>query len=208
MGQRCLYEVLGAERDADDDALKKAYRKQALIWHPGARADVGAPPRAASPPSPHRRQHGADGVASPHDRIRVGNRAPDGGGAGPKASGPSGLEPAPAGARARAAADKNAHRAEEAHARFQEIQNAYEVLSDKHERAWCALLFRCQFVNLTCFQSAARARTATARRRARVDSGAGRRSVGGGRGRGAASAAASGGFGSRGGGARARATHS
>jgi hypothetical protein len=32
--------------------------------------------------------------------------------------------------------DKNAHRAEEAHAAFQEIQNAYEVLSDKHERAW------------------------------------------------------------------------
>jgi DnaJ family protein A protein 5 len=33
-------------------------------------------------------------------------------------------------------ADKNQHRIEEAHAVFQEIQNAYEVLSDKHERAW------------------------------------------------------------------------
>jgi DnaJ family protein A protein 5 len=33
-------------------------------------------------------------------------------------------------------ADKNQHRLEEAHAVFQEIQNAYEVLSDKHERAW------------------------------------------------------------------------
>jgi hypothetical protein len=33
-------------------------------------------------------------------------------------------------------ADKNQHRAEEAHAVFQEIQNAYEVLADKHERAW------------------------------------------------------------------------
>lgn len=35
MSPRCLYEVLGVERDADDDALKKSYRKQALIWHPG-----------------------------------------------------------------------------------------------------------------------------------------------------------------------------
>lgn len=35
-----------------------------------------------------------------------------------------------------AAADKNQHRIDEAHAVFQEIQNAYEVLSDKHERAW------------------------------------------------------------------------
>jgi hypothetical protein len=32
---RCLYEVLGVERDADDDAIKKAYRKMALVWHPG-----------------------------------------------------------------------------------------------------------------------------------------------------------------------------
>lgn len=37
---------------------------------------------------------------------------------------------------AAAAADKNQHRLEEAHAVFQEVQNAYEVLSDKHERAW------------------------------------------------------------------------
>ena len=28
---------------------------------------------------------------------------------------------------------------EEADTRFKEIQNAYEVLSDRHERAWCAL---------------------------------------------------------------------
>lgn len=33
----CLYEILGVDRDADDDALKRAYRKQALIWHPGER---------------------------------------------------------------------------------------------------------------------------------------------------------------------------
>jgi hypothetical protein len=37
---RCLYEILGVERDADDDVLKKAYRKQALIWHPGARRPI------------------------------------------------------------------------------------------------------------------------------------------------------------------------
>lgn len=33
-------------------------------------------------------------------------------------------------------ADKNSHRAEEAAEHFKEVQNAYEVLSDKHERAW------------------------------------------------------------------------
>lgn len=32
--------------------------------------------------------------------------------------------------------DKNLHRPEEAHTRFQEIQNAYAVLSDRAERAW------------------------------------------------------------------------
>lgn len=32
--------------------------------------------------------------------------------------------------------DKNQHRLEEADVRFKELQNAYEVLSDKHERAW------------------------------------------------------------------------
>ena len=31
---RCHYEVLGVDRDADDDAIKKAYRKLALKWHP------------------------------------------------------------------------------------------------------------------------------------------------------------------------------
>lgn len=33
---RCLYEVLGVEKDAEEGALKKAYRLQALRWHPGA----------------------------------------------------------------------------------------------------------------------------------------------------------------------------
>lgn len=35
MPARCLYDVLGVERSGDDDAIKKAYRKQALVWHPG-----------------------------------------------------------------------------------------------------------------------------------------------------------------------------
>ena len=34
------------------------------------------------------------------------------------------------------AADKNMHQPEVAAEKFKEIQNAYEVLSDKHERAW------------------------------------------------------------------------
>jgi DnaJ-class molecular chaperone len=29
------YSILGVARDADDDALKKAYRKLAVKWHPG-----------------------------------------------------------------------------------------------------------------------------------------------------------------------------
>lgn len=33
--QRCLYEVLEVQKEADEDAIKKAYRKQALLWHPG-----------------------------------------------------------------------------------------------------------------------------------------------------------------------------
>lgn len=32
--RQCYYETLGVERDADDDTLKKSYRKLALLWHP------------------------------------------------------------------------------------------------------------------------------------------------------------------------------
>src|SRR5436190_1258052 len=36
--KRDYYEVLGVERDADDDAVKKAYRKLAMQYHPDRNA--------------------------------------------------------------------------------------------------------------------------------------------------------------------------
>ena len=33
---RDFYKLLGIDRDADDRTLKKAYRRAALEWHPGA----------------------------------------------------------------------------------------------------------------------------------------------------------------------------
>ncbi|KAI8060787.1 hypothetical protein BC940DRAFT_350378 [Gongronella butleri] len=62
----CYYDLLTIERQATPDEIKKAYRRQALVWHP----------------------------------------------------------------------DKNADRVDEATERFALIQEAYEVLSDPHERAW------------------------------------------------------------------------
>lgn len=34
--KQCFYEVLDVPRDADTDAIRKAYKKMALRWHPGA----------------------------------------------------------------------------------------------------------------------------------------------------------------------------
>lgn len=31
---KCYYEVLDVDRNADDDTIKKQYRKLALRWHP------------------------------------------------------------------------------------------------------------------------------------------------------------------------------
>ncbi|ORZ02279.1 hypothetical protein BCR43DRAFT_431407 [Syncephalastrum racemosum] len=62
----CYYDLLSVERTATADDIKKAYRRQALVWHP----------------------------------------------------------------------DKNADRVQEATERFAMIQEAYEVLSDPHERSW------------------------------------------------------------------------
>lgn len=59
---KCLYEVLGVERDVEEAALKRAYRLLALKWHPGARR---LPPDAVPPHAA-----GCGAVAAAWDRVR------------------------------------------------------------------------------------------------------------------------------------------
>ena len=40
MVMKCHYEVLGVERDAGDDEIKKSYRKLALKYHPGSFSSI------------------------------------------------------------------------------------------------------------------------------------------------------------------------
>ena len=42
---RCHYEVLELARDADGDAVRKAYRRLALVWHPDKCREPGADER-------------------------------------------------------------------------------------------------------------------------------------------------------------------
>ncbi len=100
---RCLYEVLAVDRDADDAAIKVAYRRGALEWHPGAWGQR------------------APGAARERERQKHVRPHPSRSSSSPSLFGLS---------------DKNQDRQDEAADRFKEIQNAYEVLSDKHERAW------------------------------------------------------------------------
>jgi DnaJ family protein A protein 5 len=104
---KCLYEVLGLQPDVDDAALKKAYRLQALKWHPGETlrrsTDRWASQESLPLPLP------------PPRRCQVRHVYL--------------LPPPPR-------ADKNQDNLAAAEERFKEIQNAYEILSDPHERAW------------------------------------------------------------------------
>lgn len=83
----CYYDLLGVQRTASAEEIKKAYRRQALIWHPG------------------KLQLKERSNVKQHIRLKC-------------------------------TIDKNADKVKEATERFAMIQEAYEVLSDVHERAW------------------------------------------------------------------------
>lgn len=47
----CYYDLLSLERTATADDIKKAYRRQALVWHPGNSPDSIDCGKLIAPPS-------------------------------------------------------------------------------------------------------------------------------------------------------------
>ena len=99
--------MLGVERDADYAAIRKAYRKLALKWHPGTSLGNTQHLTPTRPLHTARHTHSRAHPPSLHPPIHGG-----------------------------CPTDKNAGRVEEATERFKEISDAYNVLSNDQERAW------------------------------------------------------------------------
>ena len=143
MALRCHYIVLDVERAATDDELKKAYRTLALKWHPDKNQDqqVRASERAPSPARARARSRAQGCPASAAAATSARQLWPRLSAARPRAAAllelqwppprPRLAEPLHEGAAAAPARPQ-----EVATERFKEIQNAYAVLSDKHERSW------------------------------------------------------------------------